>query len=198
MTPEEARRIVDAELGWEDDDYSPNRQSTLKEPIGTSVEALALRLRDSPGDYVSSTVDKRHRYPLERGWTKHQLIHELAAQTKTISLLAKEYGVVHSGIINFRTRHAAEILAVQQNLADRFASIPLARKENRLAEYQQDIEDINALQQDAPGAELTRIKHNALKNMAEEMGHLPSKTNVQVNAVQVTYAVEGVDPDAFK
>lgn len=190
----EANRIVMAELaelGWDDSDE-------LDYSIEKSVETLALRLSDSPSDYVYSTKDTLPRYRLERGWTKHQLIHELAAGTSTITALAEKYRFTRGAIHNFRTRHAAEILAVQQNLADRFASIPLARKENRLAEYQQDIEDINALQQDAPGAELTRIKHNALKNMAEEMGHLPSKTNVQVNAVQVTYAVEGVDPDAFK
>lgn len=189
MNRYEVERIIHDELGWDD---TADALQTLSE---TSVREQELRLRDVPTDIANTTIHGPRRYKLDRGWTKHQLIHELAAQDSTITFLAQKYGVVHSAIINFRTRHQAEIVAVQQNLADRFASIPLARKENRLAEYQQDIDDINRIQDGFPQPELTRLKHGALKNMAEELGHLPSKTSIQVNNAQVSYAFEGVDLD---
>lgn len=202
MTPAQAKWLIERELGWKEDESDSELPQSRQSPANFGSEkGIWEQNNGTSADHreASSTIaiseERNRRIWLERGWRKDKLIHEIALQEKTMTALAAQYGVVPSAITNFRHRHQAEILAVQQNLGDRFAALWVADKGRRIAEYQQDIEDINALQGSTPTAELTRIKHGALKNVAEELGHLPSKTQIQVNNAQVAYAFEGVDLD---
>jgi hypothetical protein len=162
---------------------------------------------------------QRTRYPLERGWTRWKLIRELAVGEQTPASLARKYGVDRSAIAHFGKRHAAEIEEVRAEVQDELVGLWITQKAARLAEYQQDLEDVNALmaldmdpdtapradpdEDDPDGAEviivgakvpaLLKAKARLLHQVAEEMGHLPARVQVQVNDQRVSYSVEGVD-----
>lgn len=146
------------------------------------------------GDTAAKGSAKRHAYPLSRGWVKHKLIHEVARKEKSTTQLAEEYGVTTSAISQFKTRHATRIAEVEQDIENAFAGLWIAQKEARLAEYQEDVDRIG----DADDPALLRIKAAMLKAVAEEMGHLPTKTSMQVEKNKVTYTIEGVDLDELR
>lgn len=129
------------------------------------------------------------REPLEKPFTRRQLIRELATLTGTQAALAKKYSVAESSITAFKQRHATEIAAVQAAAEDEFAGLLIAQKEHRLAAYD-DLYD----QADRAGdrASATRI----LRNVAEEMGHLPSRVTLAGEiGVTTRYVIDGVGND---
>lgn len=151
--------------------------------------------RKSPGE---SQV-RSHKGKLERGWRKGALIRELAEGERSQVALAGQYGVVQSSISEFAARHADEIAFVRENLEDEFAGIWVAKKTNRLREYEADLERIaDALDvPDSGGMEekdLIAAKHRALRAVAEELGQLPNRMSVSAEVqTRVTYTVPGVD-----
>jgi predicted transcriptional regulator len=124
------------------------------------------------------------------GWKKLKLIRELALTGRTQVDLAEEFEVSQPTISYFASKHAAEIAEIRANAEDDFAGLWIAKKKNRLAEYQKDVDEVNEL---PPDPALKRIKHNALKSVAEELGAL--KTNVDAT---ITYKVEGVDTEKLR
>lgn len=162
---------------------------------------------------------KRIRYPLERGWTKWRLIRDLASMDRTKAQLSRAYGVTTSAITQFSQRHAVEIDEVKAAIEDEMAGLWIAQKRARLAEYQQDLEDLaelmaldmdpdtaprEAADPDDPDSTIvvkvgtdvpaiSRARSRILKQVAEEMGHLPARVQVNVNDQRVNYSVEGVD-----
>lgn len=136
----------------------------------------------------------RRAYPLERAWVRNKLIRELAAERLSHAKLAEKYGVTDVSISNFKKRHLTEIEEVRADLEDQFAGLWIANKAARLAELEQDVDDIGT----TTNHELLKVKHNALKQAAEELGQLPSRFSVQVNNQPVTYKIEGVDMDALR
>jgi hypothetical protein len=150
------------------------------------------------GGDASSTgrprIPRTVRYPLERGWTRRRLIRELAQMEKTPAQLSREYGVSRSAMTQFAARHKREIGEVKADIENAFAGLWIAQKEARLAEYQEDAERLS--ESDDP--ELLKIKHGVLRAVAEEVGQIPSKVNINVGNRQVTYVIAGVDLDALK
>lgn len=130
---------------------------------------------------------------LERGWAKTRLIRDLATAEKTQVQLAAEYGVRQSSVSEFATRHADEIAAVRSKIDDEWASLWVADRFNRVAEMQDDIEKISELP--VPDRDLLRVKHAALRQIAEELGQL--KTQVDLSG-KITYVIEGIDPGALR
>ncbi len=142
-------------------------------------------------DPARTAAPKARRGHLERGWVKHRLIRELALGEKPGSMLAQQYGVSQTSLSAFKKRHSLEIEEVRNNLADEFAGVWVARKLERIREYQ------NAAEKMAEGTSPrnAEVLVNILKAVAEELGQLPARTNVSVTNETVVYEIVGVDPD---
>jgi predicted transcriptional regulator len=128
---------------------------------------------------------------LERGWRRAALIRDLATGEKTQVQLGQEYGVTQGAVSQFADRHRDEITAVRTSIDDEWAALWVAQKFNRIAEMQSDIEAIEGTADE----KLLRVKHAALRQIAEELGQL--KTHVEVGG-KVTYVIEGIDPEVLR
>lgn len=137
---------------------------------------------------------------LARGYRKRRLIHELAVGARKQEDLAEEYDCTRQAIAAFAKRYAEEIAAVKANIDEEFSGMWIADKKERVAEYQQDVEDINKYldSADGPDGELMRIKHGALRAVSEELGQLPARVHVSVQADKLNYTVAGVDVEQLK
>lgn len=127
---------------------------------------------------------------LERGWVRHRLIRDFALGEKTGRDLSELYGVSQTSISAFKKRHAMEIEDVRNNLADEYAGVWVAEKINRIQEYQTAAEKMA----NGTSPRNAEVLVTILKAVAEELGQLPARTQVQVNTQQVTYQVVGIDP----
>lgn len=126
-----------------------------------------------------------------KGLVKLRLIRELAAAEKPNVQLAEEYNVSDERISQFKQENRDAIEHVRTHMADEFAGILLADKKNRLAEYVSDVDEANE-RGGSDWAEARRIKHNALRQIAEELGQIPNKTSMAVEG-KVEYVIEGID-----
>lgn len=128
---------------------------------------------------------------LDRGWVKHRLIRDFAIGEKTGQDMAIEYGVSQNSISIFKKRYSLEIEEVKNNLADEYAGVWVAKKLDRIREYQ------NAAEKMASGesARSQEVLVNILKAVAEELGDLPARQQVHVSGESVTYAVIGITPE---
>lgn len=145
---------------------------------------------DKPGD-----LEIWHKNPLERaGWKKNQLIRQLALGEITQARLGELYGVSQPAISKFATRYAAEIETIRAQTAEKamgeMEHLWVAHKVNRVAEYQSTADRMN----DLDTARSHEIKIASLKAVAEELGDLPARAQVQVDASTVTYEIIGIDP----
>ena len=128
---------------------------------------------------------------LERGWVKHRLIRDLAVAERSQTELAEAYGVSKNSITNFKRRHYMEIEEVKNNLADEYASLWVADKRKRIAEYQEAVEKMAT----GKTPRNMEVLNNLLKSVAEEMGQLPARTQVNVSTETTVYEIVGVDPE---
>jgi len=143
-------------------------------------------------DPAARSSDRRAvRGHLERGWVKHRLIRDMALGEKTGGELAKLYGCSQTSVSAFRKRHALEIEEVRNNLADQYAGVWVARKLDRIREYQ------NAAEKMASGesARNQEVLVSILKAVAEELGDLPARTQVNVSSETTVYQVVGISDD---
>ena len=125
-------------------------------------------------------------YTLEgRAWTRRKLMRELALGTKTHAELAKEYGATREAVSRFKGRHLREISEIIDRSTDEFAGIAITEKANRLAMYQDQVEQ-------AEDRGDWKLVARLLRQVAEEMGHLPSRMQIS-GAVDVhtSYTVTG-------
>jgi transposase-like protein len=168
-------------------------------------------------------IPARRRFPrpLEQGHIRWKLIRELGQQELTVTELAARYDVTPGAISQFRDRHQAEVDAVKADIENEFAGLWIASKSARLAEYAADVELINEAIRTTVEAELSpaavaeleeagidvgkidaalmAAKHRALRSVAEELGHLPTKVQMQVDQVtRVHYTVAGMDPEDLR
>lgn len=149
----------------------------------------------------------RRSLPLERGWVRSKLIRELAEGLKTQEQLAEEYGVSRVAVSQFKRRHLTAIEQQQRDFENEFAHLWIAQKELRLAELQQDIEDLteqftldgDAFHEDKKAAlQAVQIRHNALMQAAKELGQIPSAAGVTVETKRVTFKIPGVDLEQLR
>lgn len=127
---------------------------------------------------------------LESAWGQARLIRQLALNEATQTELAAEYGCTQSAISQFAKRHAAEIEYQRNRAADEWAGLWIADKRNRVAEYQSEVERINAALDNETDPQLLRAKVSVMRQVAEELGQL--KQEIEVTG-RLTYVVEGVD-----
>ncbi len=131
------------------------------------------------------------RGALERGWVKHRLIRDFALGEKSGQELSAQYGVSATSISAFKKRHALEIEEVRNNLADEYAGVWVANKLDRIRQYQEAAEQMAA----GKTARSAEVLVTILKAVAEELGQLPARTQVNVSNENVTYEIVGINPD---
>jgi 16S rRNA C967 or C1407 C5-methylase (RsmB/RsmF family) len=139
----------------------------------------------------TAPVRKPVKGTLERGWVSHRLIREIALGDKTGKELAEQYGVSSTSISNFKNRHALEIEEVRNNLADEYAGLWVAKKLGRITEYQKAAEKM--IGNNSPRN--AEVLVNILKAVAEELGQLPARTQVNITNEVTTYEIVGIDPE---
>jgi hypothetical protein len=141
---------------------------------------------------AASESRTKHPRQLDREPNRYNLIHSVAAGER-VADLARRYEVTTSAICQFKTRHAAEIEQARANIEDKLVGLWAAKKEARVAVYQQQIADVLEMG-DTATPESVRVAQSALKSIAEELGHLSARVAIQGDlAVKVNYAVNGVD-----
>lgn len=136
---------------------------------------------------------------------------QLARGNKTQSQLAGEYGVHQTSISDFKLRHADEIQAIIDNGLDEMTGIALAKKEARLATYQELIKKLSAGTPKVAGKDGVQVRdpetgeaiyeidagqiNRALRSMAEELGQLPARVVITGDLeVKTNYQINGVEP----
>ena len=134
-----------------------------------------------------------------RGYRKLQLINELALGNKSQAQLADEYGHTRAAISQFAKREAAAIQRVIDERDNEYAGLWIADQVNRIAEYQDMAEDLDALIESTEGLDTAKVnaflrRTQILRNVAEERGHLTQKHETSGD---VRIEVVGVDPDAL-
>lgn len=133
-----------------------------------------------------------------RGPKRIRLINDLALDANSERELATRYGVSQPSIHEFRQRHADQILLARSTIEDYFGALWIADKVSRLAELEDDVEQINDLLDNASIEDRSKLylaKHRALRNAAEELGQLaPRQVSAQVS---VRYEIVGVNMDAL-
>jgi hypothetical protein len=119
-----------------------------------------------------------------RGFRKMELLRELAMGAASRSELAEKYEVDGTRIYQISCECATEIDAIRADLMaklhDETVGLWIASKRNRIAEYQQDVDDANAVLAKAYDHRLVADKHRALRAVAEELAQLPQRASVQV------------------
>jgi hypothetical protein len=157
-----------------------------------------------------------------RGRERLALVHALATGDQTHDQLGEQFNRSEIAVHQFAVRNRAEIAEARRAMAGEFSGLWIARKEARLAEYQQKYDDIDATlseHDDAVRALLegtddkgerrrlfaSLLSHpdvnryvttqlRILASVAEEMGHLPSRTPGEGPAqVLLRHEVVGVD-----
>lgn len=136
---------------------------------------------------------------------------QLARGDRTQSSLAGEYGVVQQSISAFADRHSDEIQAIIDNGLNEMTGIALAKKEARLATYQELIERLSPGTPKVAGKDGRQVRdpdtgepiyeidagqiNKALRQMAEELGQLPARVVITGDLeVKTNYQINGVEP----
>lgn len=163
----------------------PSKEIDLR---GTEVEQKTAPAR----------TDKETRRPvrghLERAPIKHRLLRDLALGEMHQGELAEKYGCSRPAISQFKRRHTVAINSIRENLADEYAGVWVAKKLDRLRAYQDKAEQML----DGRSPRDAEVLVTILKAVAEELGDLPARAQVNVTNQSVTYQVVGIDPDVLK
>lgn len=141
------------------------------------------------------------------------LIRDIALGEFSSLELARKLGLDRADIETFEATYMEDIVAVRAALAGRIseevAGLWVAKKQNRIAELQSDIEDCNraiAVMRDTPQGEgydtglgsrrhtnLARTKLNALVAVANELGPLEKRGDGDKDKNMIHYVIEADD-----
>lgn len=141
-----------------------------------------------PAPRPKRTRKNNHKFVLEgRPGVRLALIRELALGEVTHAQLGVKYQVSRDSITAFKKRHEQEIADCLAKADSEFKGILIADKANRLSAYEKML-------MDAMDSGDRRSAIRILRNVAEEMGHLPSRMQIS-GAVDVhtSYTVTGAD-----
>lgn len=168
----------------------PNRDIAVRRP------AVVDEFSGSEGAAELDPAERSRNRPavknhLERGWVKHRLIRDFALGEKTGRELAVIYGCSQTSISGFKKRYALEIEEVRNNLADQYAGVWVAKKLDRIREYQQAADKMAK----GESARSQEVLVTILKAVAEELGDLPARTQVNVSTENTVYQVIGISED---
>jgi hypothetical protein len=152
-------------------------------------------------------ADARKTRPLRIPRVRLSLIQDLAEGKLTLVQLGEKYGVTSMAIHHFKTDFAEEIEGIRSKAIDMLSLLWVTDKAKRLATYQRSLDLIeNTIEKAAEEdgtitpetAALLKEQARALRFAAEEMGALPSRTQIVVENKSVDYTVNGVDPSEFQ
>ncbi len=123
-----------------------------------------------------------------RGRKRDALLLELAMEAESLDELARREGVEARDLGAFAEEYALEIVAIREAMVDRAtidtAGLWIAAKRARIAEYQADVEDIDATlaeyrQLGVPWSrshrDMERIKLDLFRQVADELGAYPQR-----------------------
>lgn len=134
-----------------------------------------------------------------RGPTRVSLIYDLALDAFSERGLAERYGVSQPSIHEFKVKYGAEIAHAREDIQNELAVLWIANKVNRLAELEDDVDQINKALENASVDNMPRLmmaKHRAIRNAAEELGQLAPRA---VDAtIRVQYEITGVNMNALE
>jgi hypothetical protein len=146
-----------------------------------------------------------------RGRVRLGLIRDLAMGEWDYSSLARQTGFSARDIEAFAEEHAEEIAEVSQALSGQLpmetAGLWLTKKQNRLAEYQAEIEDIeqtieelraNGVGWSRAHRDMLRIKIDLFRQAADELGAYPQRAAAPARqGSTVHYVIETDDNEAM-
>lgn len=124
------------------------------------------------------------KQPRIRGRERLALVHDLAAGEISHERLGEKYGRATQTISNFSARNSREITEAREQMQGKIAGdmvgLWVAVKQNRVAEYQQYVEDLQELLEDPDLDPTVRSRYvdkvfKALHAVAEEVGELPTR-----------------------
>lgn len=155
------------------------------------------------------------RPKLELPYVRRAVMIELATGRKTQTQIAGEYGVTQPSVSTFNSRHADEIQAIRDNALDEMTGIAIARKAARLEAYEEILraalvptpetagKDGDYVRDPETGQPIMKIDAGVaakiLRNVAEELGHLPSRVVITGGLeVRTNYTLNGVNPENLK
>lgn len=145
-------------------------------------------------------ADSRSAYERQiMGARKYKLIRELALGNKSQKQLSDEFQTTEATVSRFKKRHAAAIQAIIDDLDNEYAGLSIADQRNRIIEYQAIDDYITELiysssHLDNALVNLILRKHQGLRNVAEERGHLSQKVETSGD---VRVVLEGVDTEGI-
>lgn len=159
--------------------------------------------------FRSAELVKSDDPPPWRGYERLQLIRDLAMGELSPKELARNYGVQDIDIRYFAEDFREEInevrLALQGTLSIETAGLWITKKQNRLAEYQQEAEEIRSFLQalrdkgfhwSRAHRDLLRSYLEILRATAEELGAYPQRSAPPQRAgTAVRYVIEVEDEE---
>lgn len=132
------------------------------------------------------------RDPLERPWVRRSLQEDLAKSGLSQTVLATKYGVTQPAITHFKKRHKRAIDEIRNNAADEFAGILLAKQVNRIEALAEIVEGFA----ESADPKAARLAVQAMRNIAEELGHLPGRVTLAGEVGTTTrYVIDDVNPE---
>lgn len=159
---------------------------------------------------------KRDRSKLG-GLTRVRLLHDLAHGDLSGRALAEKYACSEQAISAFKGREAETIAAMRADAEDELAGILIAQKAARLRVYEEMLGDaltpvpkisvkgdtVTVYDPETGEASMVMEKdlgnaRGILKQVAEEMGHLPTRVQMSGEVAVTTYRIEGVDPESMR
>ncbi len=149
---------------------------------------------------------------LYRGHEKRQLIIDIAMGTLTHRELAKREGLALQDIQDFAEEHERDIAECQQmlmgRLAEEVAGLWISNKANRLAEYQEEIEELrdflaelreNGIRWSRSHRDMLKAYLELFRQVADELGAYPQRASAPARTGQtVHYVIETDDTKALQ
>ena len=125
-----------------------------------------------------------------RGWRAAALIRHLAVDKMSIDELSEMFDELPGTIKAFKQRNRQAIQTCSVDIENEYAALWIAKKVNRIAELQADVDQINDSLEDEADPAMFRAKLQALRLVAEELGQLTQQIS-STNKTQ--YEIVGVD-----
>lgn len=139
------------------------------------------------------------------GWREWAIKRDLAEGLKSQRQIATKYGVTQGAISQYLIHHRAEVDELRGKLEDALTELWAADKVMRIAAYQEVADEMAGAgkteDEDARAylstVEARRAHMAALRSIADELGAIPQRVQVEGGTNPVRHILEGVDPEAL-
>lgn len=162
-----------------------------------------------------SGATKPDRSKLENPLTRRALIIELATSGLSQAELSRRHNVSECALSKFKNRHLAEIEAVRRDQDKEYAGLLIVEKANRLDVYEQLLQTAMTPTPKVAGKDGDAVRDpitqeyvyeidagtatRVLKQVAEELGHLPNRVTLAGGLdIKTEHTVNGVDVEKLK